>query len=49
MDNCLCLGGRNVSIIGYIDSNYVGFSNNKNSTSRYIFEIPFLKISPIRM
>ena len=36
-NNCLCLGDRNVSIIGYTDFDYVGCSNSKKSTSGYIF------------
>ena len=36
-NKCLCLGGRNVYIIGYTDSNYVGCSNNRKSTLGYIF------------
>mgnify|MGYP007007531220 CR=1 FL=1 len=31
-DNCPCLGGNNVSILGYTSCSY-----NRKSTSRYIF------------
>ena len=34
----LCLGGGNVSIVGYTNSDYVGCSDNRKSTSGYIFQ-----------
>ena len=34
----LCLGGRNVSVIGYTNSDYVGCFDSRKSTSRYIFQ-----------
>ena len=37
-NRCLCLGGGNVSIIGYTDSDYAGCSDNRKSTSGYIFQ-----------
>ena len=37
-NRCLCLGGGNVSIIGYTDSDYAGCSDSRKSTSGYIFQ-----------
>ena len=36
-NKCLCLGGGNVSIIGYIDFDYAGCSCSRKSTSGYMF------------
>ena len=37
-NKCLCLDGGNVSIIGYTDSDYASCSDNRKSTSEYIFQ-----------
>ena len=37
-NKCLCLGGGNVSITGYTNFDYVDCSNNRKSTSGYIFQ-----------
>ena len=38
-NKCLCLGGGNVSIVGYTDSDYAGCSDSRKSTSGYIFSL----------
>ena len=38
-DKCLFLGRGDVSTIRYIDLNYVGCVDSRNSTSGYIFQI----------
>ena len=37
-NRCLCLGGGNVSIIGYTDFDYAGCYDNRKSTSGHIFQ-----------
>ena len=37
-NKCLCLGQGNASIIGYINSHYVGCSDNRKPTLGYIFQ-----------
>ena len=37
-NKCLCLGQGNASIIGYINSHYVGCSDNRKPTLGYIFK-----------
>ena len=44
-NKCLCLGGRNLSVIGYTYFDYARCSNSRKSTSGYIFQfmgVPYL-------
>ena len=38
-NKCLCLRGENISIIGYRDFDYVGYSDNKKSVSGIYFSL----------
>ena len=36
-DMCICFGKSNSGVLGYTDSNYAGNSDNRRSTTGYIF------------
>ena len=38
-DMCICFGKRNSGVLGYTDSDYAGNSDNRRSTTGYIFTL----------
>ena len=38
-DMCICFGKSNSGVLGYKDSDYAGNSNNRSSTTGYVFTL----------